>query len=435
MPRWTALNIGVLALATMLAIGLAVATQAAAAFDEPVTLSGGRQNAFNPQVAMDGRGRALVVWERSDGTNSLIQARRRSPGGVLGHVHTLSEPGQDAYAPQVAVDADDNALIVWQRFDGANFRIQARWRSADGGLGPVQTLSNAGQDAGNPQVAIDGRGRALVVWSRFDGSTNVIQARARSAAGVLRSVQTLSAAGRDAYAPQVAMNADGNALIVWEAFDGTNFGIEARGRSAAGVFGPIEILSRARRDAVGPQVAIDGKGRALVAWSLFDGANHRLQVRGRSATGVLQPVHTLTDPGRDASFPQIAVDPDGNAVIVWELFNGLSSRIQIGGRSATGVFAPIETVSGTGDGYVPQVAVRPGGAAMIVWQQDNGTNYRIQARGRSAAGVLQPVHTLSEAGQDAQFPQVAMDADGNALAVWYRSDGAHLRIQAAADDD
>jgi hypothetical protein len=72
---------------------------------------------------------------------------------------------------------------------------------------------------------------------------------------------------------------------------------------------------------------------------------------------------------------------------------------------------------------------------MIVWQQDNGTNYRIQARGRSAAGVLQPVHTLSEAGQDAQFPQVAMDADGRALAVWYRSDGAHLRIQAAADDD
>jgi hypothetical protein len=44
---------------------------------------------------------------------------------VLGPIQTLSGAGQDAFAPQVAVDSGGNAVAVWRRFDGTNFRVQA----------------------------------------------------------------------------------------------------------------------------------------------------------------------------------------------------------------------------------------------------------------------------------------------------------------------
>ena len=38
----------------------------------------------------------------------------------------LSAPGQNAWAPQVDVDADGDAVFTWARFDGTNWRVQAR---------------------------------------------------------------------------------------------------------------------------------------------------------------------------------------------------------------------------------------------------------------------------------------------------------------------
>jgi hypothetical protein len=55
-------------------------------------------------------------------------------------------------------------------FDGANNRIQARRRAAAGSLTAVQTLSAAGQDADHAQVAVDQLGNAVMAWERFDGA-------------------------------------------------------------------------------------------------------------------------------------------------------------------------------------------------------------------------------------------------------------------------
>ena len=58
----------------------------------------------------------------------------------------------------------------------------------------AETISPAGGDANEPQVAIDGKGNALVVWGRSDGFHTRIQVRRRFASGSLSPVQTLSAA-------------------------------------------------------------------------------------------------------------------------------------------------------------------------------------------------------------------------------------------------
>ena len=110
----------------------------------------------------------------------------------------LSASGQNARAASLAVDAAGDAVFAWRRFDGTNDRIQAQTRSAAGVLGPVRTLSAAGQPAFGNQVAIDGAGNAVITWLRNDGAFDIAQARRVSAAGVVGPTLNLAPAGQDA---------------------------------------------------------------------------------------------------------------------------------------------------------------------------------------------------------------------------------------------
>ena len=93
----------------------------------------------------------------------------------------LSAAGQHAYDPQVAVDGQGNAIAVWQRSDGTNTIVQAAVRAAGGSFGAPQDVSAAGQKAGFPEVAVDGQGNAIAVWSRSNGTNYIVQAAARAA--------------------------------------------------------------------------------------------------------------------------------------------------------------------------------------------------------------------------------------------------------------
>jgi hypothetical protein len=414
----------------LLLVGLFIPAPAGAEWSTPINLSDAGRNASQSQVAVDADGDAVFTWIRFDGTNFRVQARARSATGTLSAVKTLSAAGQNAFNPQVAVDTDGDAVFTWQRSDGANTRVQARARSKTGTLSAVQTLSAAGQDANSPQVAVDADGDAVFTWARSDGTKNRVQAVARSAAGALSAVQDLSDAGQDAFTPQVAVEGGGDAVFTWTRFDGANNRIQTRARSATGTLSAVQTLSSSGRSASAPQVAVDGGGDAVFTWTRFDGANNRAQTRARSATGTLSAVQDLSAAGQNAMLPQVAVEGGGDAVFTWVRSDGMNDRAQARERSAGGTLSPVQDLSNPGrSAFNPQVAVDGTGKAMFTWARSDGTNSLIEARSRSAAGVLRPFTTLSDPGQDAFMPQVAVDPAGDALVTWQRSDGANSRIQ------
>jgi hypothetical protein len=431
-----ALSLGILKAACALALAAPLmAGPARAEFGDPVTLSRAGESAVTPQVAVDATGDALVVWARSDGTDIRIQARARSAAGVLGPIETLSRAGQDALEPQVGIDADGNALVVWTQSDGTTDRIWARARSAAGVLGPVLALSKAGETAASPQVAVNAAGDALFVWTRFDGTRFRIQARARSAAGVLGTAQTLSAAsGEGAFTPQVAIDDDGRTLVVWRVGNLADFLIQARSRSAAGVLGPIEKVSQNGQVVSDPQVVITGSGDALLVWLRSEGNNAQVHARARSAAGTLGPVQDISDADERARPARVAIDADGDALIVWERSVVMNRQVKARARSAAGALGPVQRISPKGDNaFDPSVAINAGGRAQIVWRLIGETSERIQARSRSAGGALGPVQNLSQASIGTTNPQVAIGGNGDALAVWERFDqNVETRIQAAA---
>jgi hypothetical protein len=210
----------------------------------------------------------------------------------------LSDPGQSAESPQVAVDPNElRAVFVWERPDGTDCsgspctRIQTRVRAKSGSLSTIQSLSAGGAVAETPQVAVDPNGNAVYAWKRFDAEgVRRIQARVLSTAYVLSATQTLSDAGEHADAPQVGVDANGNAVFVWQRYDGTTdcspsaFGcyrVQAITRSAAdGTLSAVQTLSAAGQHGEQPEVAVAANGIAAADWRRFDGANYRIQGAG-----------------------------------------------------------------------------------------------------------------------------------------------------------
>jgi hypothetical protein len=425
-----------LAMLMLIAPALAWAQAAPlASFSTARVISSAGQDAESPRVGIDAAGNAVLMWTRFDGTTYRVQARVRSAAGVLSAVQTVSPAGEDATLPVLAVNASGAAVFAWLFFDGSMMQLKMRARSAAGALSPVQTVSPSGRDAQWPAVAIDSSGRALVAWQGHDGTFYRIRTRALSAEGVLGAMQTLSAAGEAGWTPDVAIDSNDRAIVTWFRHDGTWYRVEARTRSAGGSVGPVETLSPEGASASFPRVAIAPDRTAIFTWAR-GGTNIRVQAVARSATGELSDVQTLSAVGENANRPRVAVDAAGNAVFVWYRSDGTNQRVQTRARTAAGVLSPVQTLSPAGDDSGnPELAVDASGNAVFVWERVietiDGTTAQVQARARSAAGTLGVVRTLASSAEDGMVPVVVAHPDGDIVFAWNADDGTNWRIYVA----
>jgi hypothetical protein len=67
-------------------------------------------------------------------------------------------------SPALAVDARGDAVIAWTAYGAGGEQVRAAYRLAGRAWQPPRTLSLTGEIADDPRVALDARGRALVVW-------------------------------------------------------------------------------------------------------------------------------------------------------------------------------------------------------------------------------------------------------------------------------
>lgn len=270
-----------------------------------------------PQVAVDPDGNAWFTWVGSN-ANDQVQARRLTAGnGPLTAVRNLSATGQDAISPQVAVDEDGDAVFTWTRFDGTNWVVQERRVTASNAVGPIRNVSTPGQDALDPQVGVDASGNAVFTWYRFDGTNWRVQARQLSDTDTFGTTIDVSAAGRNANSPQVAVDRHGDAFLAWRRFDGTNWRVQDANLPAGGSLGVARTLSAAGQDAAQPQVAINRIGQGVVVWRRFDGSKQRIEARTLNPVGAPGAITQLSAAGVNATTPQVAIDPAGGTAAVW----------------------------------------------------------------------------------------------------------------------
>jgi hypothetical protein len=173
-----------------------------------------------------------------------------------------------------------------------------------------------------------------------------------------------------------------------------------------------------------PQVAVDPAGNATVVWEGDPGGEPIIRARRIDAGGALGPVQDVSAAGEDAVDPRVVVDPFGNATVVWTGVDSGDGTVHSRRITAAGTLDEIKDLSAPGgNAFGAEVAVDAAGTATVAWTREDDPGETIQARRVDSAGVLSPIEDLSASGINSTDKRVAADLAGEAFVVWDESVG------------
>ena len=363
----------------------------------------------------------------------------------------------DQKYPAVAMDADGDFVVAWQSFgqDGDDWGIYAQRYNRDGtpagGEFPVNNLYTT-NDQSNPSVAMDAEGNFVIAWQNnvaFLPPEYDIRARMFYSDGTPVEdefpVNTYVAGLQ--YYPSVAMDSDGDFVIAWKSRSGFypdyNDHIWARmfysdGTPAEEVEFHVDSDTTTTTDERlgSPFAAMDADGDFVIAWTQSKrtgGAwidNVCFRMFASNGTPVGQEMNVVNSTQGDSSCSGVAMDADGDFVIVWttqttsqtgEDVSLVYARIFESDGTPAGDEDEFQVNTGTAWGEHPSVAMDSDGDFVITWNMHRIFAKRYNSDGTPLGGeFLVSTDGLSDRG----YSSVAMDADGNSVIAW-QGDGQY----------
>jgi PKD domain-containing protein len=233
---------------------------------EPIPLSEGES--FVPQAAMDGRGDATAVWMHYDGSDYVVESAYRPEQGEWGEPTLVSEPGEEGGNPHVAVDGKGDSLVVWRGEDEGHEFVRAAYRSAGGSWSEPENVSTEGEQVQSLRAALDPEGNAIVAWSGNggeEGEHDIVRAAFRPVESEWEEPVDLSADGGNGFPSDVVFNQSGDAAIVWQRWDGATNLVQAAYRPAGEEWEEPVDLSEEGKQGMNSTVVLDAPGSATVA--------------------------------------------------------------------------------------------------------------------------------------------------------------------------
>ncbi len=390
-----------------------------------------------------------------------ISQRSAADGPAVGgqfQVNTYTSDYQRAAS--VAMDSDGDFVVVWFSFESGGsdsyLSVQGRRYASDGtAVGDdFQVNTDTTERQLFPSVAMDSDGDFVVVWysngsSGPDSYVSIQGQRYASdgtAAGGEFQVNTYTTF--DQTFPWVASEPDGDFVVVWQS-DGsggsdTSFSsIQGQRYASDGtaVGGEFQVNTYTTDDQARPSVAMDADGDFVVVWisdnmsfSGFSAKGQRYLSDGTAAGGEFQ-VNTYTTVNYVR--PRVALDADGDFVVVWSSDGSsgsdTSSHSVLGQRYASdgpaaGVEFQVNTYTTSYQGH-PSVAMHPDGHFVVVWDSDGSSGsdpiFSVQGQCYASDGTaLSSEFQVNTYTTDAQGgAAVALAADGDFVVVW-SSDGS-----------
>jgi hypothetical protein len=344
--------------------------------------------------------------------------------------------------------------------------------AASASWGPRQTLDNNPPGYGE-DVALAGnaRGDAVAAW---EGRRGIAVAFARRGKAFGRF--HYAPRSRAGIGPQVGIDEQGNAIVLWGYFDNTEpeepeqrdegccIGVQLTVRSArTGRFRARQTLTPKGHDLGPPAFEID-RGRIGVAWSQDFGSGiyarfgrkghrlgHRVHLkRGDFPVGVALlksgPAVTYIGKGssrvrlrefrvrrgravRDRSVSGffsafadfgVATNARGQQVAAWSHARGpRNSPVYAGVRAAGGRFR-VRRVSRRAAAFAPRVAIAPSGAALVAWSTYQAEIFTAGRRPGKRFGLARQFGKKVRNGFISDL-QIAVDSRGRSVLGWLQS--------------
>ena len=443
-----------------------------------VNIDAGYYSSYSPQVVVDASGNAVVVFTAKDSNNNYtrLYANRWDGTGWTGAVvidgqtgdlgdYRTNVPGN----PQVGVDASGNAVVVFNRPDRQDYNITrlyaTRWNGTEWTV-PELIDAGTGRSAYGPRIGVDASGNAVVVFysqilpsmttrvyaNRWNGTvwTGSVPIDARPDV-----IPPGESATRYQYmGPEVAVNASGNAMVLFTHSDGSaRRRIYANRWDGTAWTGPV-LVDGGEAENLNAQVAIDGSGNAMVVFAKRSFGVSRLeQVYANyfDATAIVptatpEPTEPPVEPTATPEPTEPPVEPTATpeptetptptpteTPVPTETPTIMPTSTEPpDGQNWSGAVpidnGPVARIpDGTNNGMTQRVAFDGNGNAVVVFKQSDGTVNRIYANrwdGTAWSGMEQLDTGTTTYDPDKRIPAVACDGNGNAVAVFEQYDGS-----------
>ncbi len=237
-------------------------------------------------IAQRGDGQSILVFQggadaggRDSGNGQDIYVQRLDDTGApLGARMVVNSVTRGAQVdPNVGVAADGSFLVVWSgRGAGDRTGIFGQRFSADGSKlgGEVQIHTQRGGEQSHPDLAMAADGSAVVVWAGAgnDDASGVWLRRIAADGSFLGEQLRVNATVADVQAyPSVGMDDAGNAVVAWSSRgqDGDGWGIFSQrfDSNGAAVGGEVQVNETSAGSQHRPAVAMAGSGAFSILWS------------------------------------------------------------------------------------------------------------------------------------------------------------------------
>ncbi|SFI18346.1 cadherin repeat domain-containing protein [Planctomicrobium piriforme] len=424
-----------------------------------------------PAIAADDNGNFVIAWQSfgQDGSGYAVYAQRYTSAGALdgSQFRINARTTGHQMSPSVARDSDGDFVIAWTSYaqDGSNNSIYAKRFNAAGVLQGsefrINTFTTDSQS--QPSVDMNAAGDFIVAWNSDgqDGDLSGVYGQLYSAAGAAQGSEFLvnsSTLGSQS-APAVAITSTGRFVVAW-----TTDGDESNDSNInAQWFAPVpDVLAVTAYGAnvaeqgvlISPvsslTVAFASKMMTTGAGSITDPANWSLLKNGLDADSLIAGIAvkyvgtskryeatlTFTTPLVPSDYTLIlrdtakditgkAIDGDENGVAGGDFVRNFHIRTP----RAVGPEFQVSLPSAS-DQTNSDVAYDAAGNYVITWRTGAfpGDDGEIVAQRFDAAGMPlgAQIRVNSYVTDKQDYPQIAMEANGDFAIVWLRFLGSPI---------
>lgn len=430
-PR--AVAAAVVLLAAFLAAGPA---GAAPGWSDPVKISGDVELFITPykEIALDFDGHLHLAWMA--GTDSYVSqvyhADNTSGSWPASPTMLSTYPGVTAsWRPQIAVDSDGYAHVVWCGEEGAIRQIYYADNTAGWPAIPTRIPETPSITVKYPQIAVDSNGYSHLVWSGFDsGDFRILYANNSTGWPAVPTSISNDPAVLGNVDSKMALDSDGYAHVTWLAWDGTSPQVYYADNTSGWPALQTRLSDPGVHSNLESRIAVDSDGYAHVVWQ--GGPITQGNIYYSDNTSGWPTTPTTLPPGLVSGgsnlYPRIAVDSNGYSHVVWD------------GRTADGLAALYaDNTSGwpasptllspgyPGSGF-PRIATDSRGYSHVAWTVNTGGVNKVYYGNNISGWPADPIDVGGDTFRDAGRPQIALDSHDRPHIVWNGKSGPETGI-------
>lgn len=408
---------------------------ASSAWITPVTLSRVDGDADGPSLAVGGDGEVAVAWSQYDDTlvspAYTLWLRYGKDGSGWSDANSIATAESPARHPRLFMDASGDNRLSWPEMGGTGLPCASFPLPAPGAAVTLDPSWTCITESGVANTNMQAVSYDLSFASNLTLATymkgGVLKALYGGLPGVFSGTTVTLSGAATASQPQLLRLPDNKALAVWcENGKLSSREFDSSTGSWSGVAEAVDCADKNLRVATSP----DGSRVVAVGQKNAAGALRVWRYTGAiwsEASGSL-PLPNY------ASYPAaVAIDNDDRILLAWLVRSGVKDRpslwASVGTRTYVGspVLIPVDSWSepvrldnpALGDVAYPQLAMDSQGNAYAVWTQHDINGWDLYARHFKAdSAAWGGIEALDTANDDAYKPQIVFDSKDKAIVAW-----------------